>query len=86
MIVLVANIGSTSFKFRVFDMTGERELARGGVERIGKDGAAIRKLGEEAREEIEAFLGRPVFLSLRVRVLPTWRRNSESLRRLGYRK
>ncbi len=53
---------------------------------IGKEGAAIRKLGEEAREEIEAFLGRPVFLSLRVRVLPKWRRNSESLSRPGYRK
>jgi GTP-binding protein Era len=53
---------------------------------IGRDGAAIRRLGEEAREEIEAFLGRPVFLSLRVRVLPKWRRDPESLRRLGYRK
>jgi GTP-binding protein Era len=53
---------------------------------IGRDGAALRRLGEEAREEIEAFLGRPVFLSLRVRVLPRWRRNPESLRRLGYRR
>ncbi len=45
MIVLVANIGSTSFKFRLFDMAGERELARGGVERIGRDDAAV-KVGE----------------------------------------
>ena len=45
MIVLVANIGSTSFKFRLFDMTDERELARGGVERIGSDNAAV-KIGE----------------------------------------
>lgn len=35
MKVLVANLGSTSFKYRLFDMAGERELARGGVERIG---------------------------------------------------
>jgi acetate kinase len=44
MIVLVANLGSTSFKYRLFDLpdapgtaagAGERELARGGVERIG---------------------------------------------------
>jgi acetate kinase len=35
MKILVANLGSTSFKFRLFDMTGERQLARGGVERIG---------------------------------------------------
>ena len=32
---LVANLGSTSFKYRLFDMTDERLLARGGVERIG---------------------------------------------------
>jgi acetate kinase len=35
MKILVANLGSTSFKYRLFDMTDERELARGGVERIG---------------------------------------------------
>jgi acetate kinase len=33
--ILVANLGSTSFKYRLFDMAGERLLARGGVERIG---------------------------------------------------
>lgn len=42
MIVLVANIGSTSFKFRLFDMAGERELARGGADRIGRDDAAVK--------------------------------------------
>lgn len=47
MIVLVANIGSTSFKFRLFDMTDERELARGGAERIGKDDARV-KVGEQS--------------------------------------
>ena len=35
MKLLVANLGSTSFKHRLFDMTDERVLARGGVERIG---------------------------------------------------
>ena len=42
MIILVANLGSTSFKYRLFDLPDnardaglERELARGGVERIG---------------------------------------------------
>ncbi len=33
--ILVANIGTTSFKFRLFEMPSERLLARGGVERIG---------------------------------------------------
>jgi len=46
VIVLVANIGSTSFKFRLFDMDGERELARGGAERIGSDNAAV-KVGDK---------------------------------------
>ena len=35
MKILVANLGSTSFKYRLFDMDGETVLARGGVERIG---------------------------------------------------
>lgn len=35
MKILVANLGSTSFKYRLFDMDGERQLARGGIERIG---------------------------------------------------
>lgn len=35
MKILVANLGSTSFKYRLFNMTDERQLARGGVERIG---------------------------------------------------
>jgi acetate kinase len=39
MKILVANLGSTSFKYRLFDMTDEKVLARGGVERIGSKGA-----------------------------------------------
>ena len=35
MKILVANLGSTSFKYRLFDMNDERQLARGGIERIG---------------------------------------------------
>src|SRR5215472_223130 len=37
MKILVANLGSTSFKYRLFDMADERVLARGGVERIGSE-------------------------------------------------
>ncbi len=33
--ILVANLGSTSFKYRLFDMSEGRQLARGGIERIG---------------------------------------------------
>jgi acetate kinase len=39
MKILVANLGSTSFKYRLFDMADEKVLARGGVERIGSDRA-----------------------------------------------
>jgi acetate kinase len=35
MKILVANLGSTSFKYRLFDMAENRQLARGGIERIG---------------------------------------------------
>ncbi|MGD9645825.1 MAG: acetate/propionate family kinase [Pirellulales bacterium] len=35
MKILVANLGSTSFKYRLFDMADERQLARGGIERVG---------------------------------------------------
>ena len=37
MKILVANIGSTSFKYRLFDMTDEQQIARGGFERIGSE-------------------------------------------------
>ena len=37
MKVLVANLGSTSFKYRLFDMQTEQQLARGGIDRIGEN-------------------------------------------------
>jgi acetate kinase len=40
MKILVCNIGSTSFKFKLYAMDGERVLARGGCERIGGDGSS----------------------------------------------
>jgi len=38
--VLVANLGSTSFKYRLFDMSNESQLARGGIDRIGQPASA----------------------------------------------
>jgi len=52
---------------------------------IGSGGRAIRDLGSSSRMAIEQFLGRPVFLELRVKVAPKWRRDEATLRRLGYR-
>jgi acetate kinase len=51
MKILVANLGSTSFKYRLFDMAGEKVLARGGVERIGSPQSRCFVEAGGAREE-----------------------------------
>lgn len=52
MKVLVANLGSTSFKYRLFDMTDEQQLARGGIERVGQpESRSFVEIGEHRREE-----------------------------------
>jgi acetate kinase len=52
MKILVANLGSTSFKYRLFDMADERQLARGGVERIGADESrSFVEVGEQRRDQ-----------------------------------
>ena len=48
MKILVANLGSTSFKYRLFDMTDETVLARGGVERIGSPTVALLRRGRRS--------------------------------------
>src|SRR5947209_19504948 len=52
MKLLVANLGSTSFKYRLFDMTDERVLARGGVERIGSETSRCFIEAAGVREEM----------------------------------
>jgi GTP-binding protein Era len=51
---------------------------------IGKQGAALKEVGEKARREIENFLGKPVFLELWVKVKEKWRKNKKFLKELGY--
>ena len=53
MKVLVANLGSTSFKYRLFDMADERLLARGGVERIGTAHARSTAESQRGRRALE---------------------------------
>ncbi|HID38091.1 MAG TPA: GTPase Era [Calditrichaeota bacterium] len=60
----------------------ERKSQKGML--IGKGGEAIKSIGTAARKEIEEFLGRRVFLELRVKVNEDWRRNEIKLRRLGF--
>ena len=50
---------------------------------VGKGGSMVRQIGTEARPEIEALLGRSVFLDLKVKVRPRWRRDEAMLERLG---
>lgn len=60
----------------------ERESQKGII--IGEKGKAIKRLGTEARKDIESFLETPVYLELKVKVKGTWRNDPLQLRRLGY--
>ena len=54
MNILVANLGSTSFKYRLYDMREERQLARGGTERIGSPNSKSFVEIAGQRQEISA--------------------------------
>ncbi len=51
---------------------------------IGHQGKAIKKLGTEARRDIEEFTGKRCFLSLHIKVLKDWRNSERALRSFGY--
>ncbi|MBA7565273.1 GTPase Era [subsurface metagenome] len=51
---------------------------------IGHKGEAIKKVGTEARKDIEEFLGKKVFLELFVKVSKDWRNKERELKRFGY--
>jgi GTPase len=51
---------------------------------IGGKGSMIKKIGTEARKDIEAFLQQKVFLELFVKVKPKWRENEMQLKEYGY--
>ena len=51
---------------------------------IGEGGRMIKKIGTEARKDIEQFLGQKVFLELFVKVRPKWRENENFLKEYGY--
>ena len=60
----------------------ERDSQKGMV--IGKGGQKIKEIGSQARQQVEEFLGAPVFLGLRVNVLKDWTRDAETMKRMGY--
>ncbi|MBK9526529.1 MAG: KH domain-containing protein, partial [Bacteroidetes bacterium] len=47
-------------------------------------GESIKRIGTEARKDIEKFLGKKVFLEIFVRVEKDWRKSENKLRRFGY--
>lgn len=59
----------------------ERDSQKGII--IGKKGARLRKIGQDARAGIERMLGTPVCLDLRVTVARDWQRDPKHLHRLG---
>ncbi len=60
----------------------ERDSQKGIV--IGNKGEALKKVGTEARKEIEEFIGKKVHLELFVKVKDKWRDNTNTLKNLGY--
>jgi GTP-binding protein Era len=51
---------------------------------IGHQGSMLKRIGTKARHDIEAFVGKKVFLGLHVKVLDNWRDNELILKRFGY--
>ena len=51
---------------------------------IGKGGSALKKVGTQARIDMEDFFQKKVFLQLLVKVDPDWRENKKELRKFGY--
>ncbi len=60
----------------------ERETQKGIL--IGHKGAALKRVGAEARKDLETFFQKKIFLEMYVKVNKDWRSNSNQLRRFGY--
>ena len=62
----------------------ERQSQKGIL--IGKKGAALKKVGIEARKDLETFFQKQVYLETFVKVVKDWRKKSQQLKRFGYQK
>ena len=60
----------------------ERESQRAIL--IGHQGKSIKKVGIEARKDIEEFTGKKCFLNIYIKVMKDWRNNDRALRQFGY--
>ncbi len=61
----------------------ERETQKGII--IGHKGSALKRVGTEARKDLEQFFGKKIFLELFVKVNKNWRSNTNQLKRFGYK-
>lgn len=60
----------------------ERDTQKGIL--IGTAGKSLKKVGTEARKDMEAFFGKKVFLETHVKVAKNWRKEKNRLRQFGY--
>jgi len=60
----------------------ERETQKGII--IGHKGSALKRVGAEARKDLEVFFDKKIYLELYVKVNKNWRSNKKQLRRFGY--
>lgn len=60
----------------------ERDTQKGII--IGHKGSALKRVGVEARKDLEAFFGKQIHLETYVKVNKNWRSNQQQLRRFGY--
>jgi GTPase len=60
----------------------ERSSQKGII--IGHQGSRLKAVGTEARKQIEALLGTPVYLDLHVKIAKDWQRDPKQLRKLGF--
>lgn len=60
----------------------ERDSQKGII--IGKKGEALKRIGTQARLDVEAFFGKKVYLELYVKISKDWKNKSESLKKFGY--
>ena len=60
----------------------EREGQKGIV--VGAGGSMVKRVGTEARKDLERMFGCKVYLDLNVKVAPLWRRDANEIKRLGY--
>jgi GTP-binding protein Era len=84
--VLVEEMGPRPGRDDLIDVHAELYVERPSQKAIviGAGGTRLRDVGSRARQQIEALLGRKIYLDLRVKVAREWQRDPRQLRRLGF--